>query len=133
MSARTTCRYRSALHLQRLRRCLGLWVLLVLSGGSGAEPLDEPLKPLPPIPTLAPGRVELGRQLFNDPRLSRNGTRSCASCHRLDKYGADDRAFSMGQMACRLRSIRQRYSMPALISDNSGMAGSSHSRSRGRP
>ncbi|MFG0495725.1 cytochrome-c peroxidase [Pseudomonas sp. YQ_13] len=96
MSVHIICRYRSVLYLQRLRRCLSLWVLLVLSAGSGAEPLDEPLKPLPPIPTLAPERVELGRQLFNDPRLSLNSTLSCASCHRLDKYGADDRAFSIG-------------------------------------
>lgn len=96
MFAQTTCRFRSVLHPQRLRRCLSLWVLLVLSVDSGAELLDEPLKPLPPIPALAPGRVELGRQLFNDPRLSHNGTLSCASCHRLDTYGVDGRAFSMG-------------------------------------
>ena len=31
------------------------------------------------VPT--PARVELGRQLFFDPRLSRKGAMSCASCH----------------------------------------------------
>jgi cytochrome c peroxidase len=30
---------------------------------------------------LAPAKVELGRQLFFDPRLSEDGTVSCASCH----------------------------------------------------
>ena len=59
-------------------------------------PLDEPLKPLPAVPTQNPLRVELGRQLFNEPRLSVNGSLSCASCHRLEKGGADDKAFSIG-------------------------------------
>ncbi len=61
-----------------------------------AAPLDEPLKPLPPPPTLDPQRVELGRQLFNDPRLSVDNSRSCASCHRLDLGGADGQPKSSG-------------------------------------
>ncbi|TWC49104.1 cytochrome c peroxidase [Pseudomonas sp. SJZ080] len=63
---------------------------------ASAAPLDEPLKPLPPVPQQNPLRVELGRQLFNEPRLSVNNTLSCASCHRLDKGGADTQAFSIG-------------------------------------
>ena len=39
-----------------------------------------PLK-LPPEVLLAPERVELGRKLFFDRRLSFNGTMSCAMCH----------------------------------------------------
>ncbi|MHC8365474.1 cytochrome-c peroxidase [Pseudomonas sp. ZT5P21] len=62
----------------------------------GAAPLDEPLKPLPPVPKQNPLRVELGRQLFNEPRLSVNNTLSCASCHRLENGGADTQAFSIG-------------------------------------
>ncbi len=61
-----------------------------------AAPLDEALKPLPPVPPLDPAKVELGRQLFNEPRLSVNNTLSCASCHRLETGGADDKAFSLG-------------------------------------
>jgi cytochrome c peroxidase len=38
----------------------------------------------------------LGKQLFNDPRLSANNTVSCASCHNLNKNGADDKQFSVG-------------------------------------
>lgn len=34
-------------------------------------------------------RVELGRRLFFDTRLSRDGTVSCASCHQPDKYFTD--------------------------------------------
>ncbi|WP_087500555.1 cytochrome-c peroxidase [Pseudomonas sp. SID14000] len=96
MFAHNTCCFTSVRRFERLRRYLSPLVLLMLCSNAGAEPLDEPLKPLPPIPVLAPGRVELGRLLFNDPRLSLNGTLSCTSCHRLDKYGADDRAFSVG-------------------------------------
>jgi cytochrome c peroxidase len=70
--------------------------MLGLGLSLGAAPLDEPLKPLPPRPQQDPQRVELGRQLFNETRLSVNGTLSCASCHHLAKGGADDKAFSIG-------------------------------------
>lgn len=62
---------------------------------SGA-PLDEPLKPLPAVPEQNPLQVELGRRLFNEPRLSVNNSLSCASCHRLEIGGADDKALSTG-------------------------------------
>lgn len=75
---------------------LALGLLVGMSVTAHAAPLDEPLKPLPPIPTLDPKRVQLGLRLFNDPRLSVNNTLSCASCHRLDKGGADDKPFSLG-------------------------------------
>ncbi|MBT9299713.1 cytochrome B6 [Pseudomonas sp. TAE6080] len=61
-----------------------------------AAPLDEALKPLPATPVLDASRVELGRRLFNETRLSINNTLSCASCHHLDKGGADDKPFSPG-------------------------------------
>ena len=37
----------------------------------------------------SPAAIELGRQLFFDPRLSANGTISCATCHRPDRLWAD--------------------------------------------
>lgn len=40
--------------------------------------------------------VELGRALFFDPRLSRDGTVACASCHRPELAFADDRPRSRG-------------------------------------
>ena len=61
-----------------------------------AAPLEEALKPLPAVPALAPDKVELGRQLFNEPRLSANNTLSCASCHQLAAGGADNKPFSIG-------------------------------------
>jgi len=70
--------------------------LLGLCLSVSAAPLDEPLKPLPAIPKQNPQRVELGRQLFNEPRLSVNGSLSCSSCHQLETGGADNKAFSIG-------------------------------------
>src|SRR6185369_3219104 len=57
---------------------------------------DEPLQPLPPGPDLDPRKVALGRRLFHDPRLSRDGRVSCATCHPLDRGGADGLAHSIG-------------------------------------
>ena len=43
-----------------------------------------------------PAKVDLGRMLFYDPRLSRDATVSCNSCHDLEHYGVDGRQFSLG-------------------------------------
>ena len=72
------------------------WMLLPLAMPAAAEPLDEPLKPLPEAPVQDARRVQLGQQLFNESRMSGNNTLSCASCHNLSKGGADDRQFSIG-------------------------------------
>lgn len=53
----------------------------------------------PPIPKdnpMTPEKVYLGRQLFMDPRLSKDGTVSCNSCHNVMASGGDNRAFSAG-------------------------------------
>ncbi len=55
--------------------------------------------PFPEIPEgneLTTARVELGRQLFYDPILSRDSTLSCASCHQQEFAFADNRVFSLG-------------------------------------
>jgi cytochrome c peroxidase len=46
-----------------------------------------------PIPV---SRVALGRQLFFDPRISLDGTVSCATCHRPALYGMDALSQSIG-------------------------------------
>lgn len=61
-----------------------------------AAPLDEPIQPIPMPLKQDPARVEIGRLLFRDPRLSGNGRMSCASCHDLGKGGGDGRARSIG-------------------------------------
>jgi cytochrome c peroxidase len=55
--------------------------------------------PEPNIPADNPltwEKVELGRLLFYDTRLSGNQTFSCASCHQQDKAFTDGRAVSVG-------------------------------------
>ncbi len=43
------------------------------------------------------GEVELGRRLFFDPRLSRSGAMSCASCHRPEKAMSDGLPRAVGR------------------------------------
>ncbi len=57
------------------------------------------LPDVPPIPAGNPqttAKVELGKQLFFDPRFSSTGTVSCNSCHNLMAGGEDSRTTSMG-------------------------------------
>lgn len=44
-------------------------------------PLGLPAVPVPPDNPVTAAKVELGRKLFFDRRLSHNGTMSCAMCH----------------------------------------------------
>lgn len=57
---------------------------------------DQPISPIPQRLELDPRKVALGRRLFHDPRLSRDDTISCASCHPLSKAGADARPLALG-------------------------------------
>jgi cytochrome c peroxidase len=56
---------------------------------------DEPITPIRPAETDA-AKADLGRTLFHDVRLSQSDTMACASCHRLDGGGDDDRSHSLG-------------------------------------
>ena len=56
----------------------------------------EPLEPLPTQMDLDPAKVALGKRLFHDPRLSKDGTVSCASCHDLASGGDDGEVVSVG-------------------------------------
>lgn len=71
------------------------------AGGVGgpalvAPPLGLPEPPVPADNALTPAKVELGRRLFFDRRLSSDGTVACASCHRPERAFADDRPLSLG-------------------------------------
>jgi cytochrome c peroxidase len=70
--------------------------LAAASYPAGALPQNEPIKPLPASLNADPARARIGRDLFIDPRLSANGTVSCASCHDLAKGGVDGRTRSPG-------------------------------------
>lgn len=55
--------------------------------------------PLPILPAdnpLLTARVALGERLFSDPRLSRDDTLSCVSCHRPENAFSDPRRRSLG-------------------------------------
>lgn len=55
--------------------------------------------PVPIVPgdnPMSDEKVELGRFLFYDTRLSLNGTYSCASCHQQSKAFTDGRAVAIG-------------------------------------
>jgi cytochrome c peroxidase len=54
----------------------------------------EPLQPLPMQLDLDPRKIALGSQLFNDVRLSRDDSISCASCHPVERGGLDRSARS---------------------------------------
>jgi len=61
-------------------------------------------KLLAPIPDEVPNpnnklnqaKIELGKKLYYDTRLSRSNTISCNSCHNLATYGVDNNPTSMG-------------------------------------
>lgn len=75
---------------------------------SASEQADALLKqarqifqPLPaaiasPDNSITPAKVALGRALFFDPRISLDGTVSCARCHQPALYGTDGLAKSIG-------------------------------------
>ncbi len=86
----------------QLRIFLGLFIPilsgLLAAGTVGAQQL-LPLLPSPPVPLSnlqTPSKVSLGKTLFFDPKLSVNGSISCASCHMPKAGYADPRPVSIG-------------------------------------
>lgn len=74
---------------------------LILAGSLSAPVLadriaNEPIKPIEPAKITEPEKVELGKKLFFDPRLSRSGFISCNSCHNLSMGGSDNLSTSIG-------------------------------------
>src|SRR5574337_652978 len=61
--------------------------------------LQEEAAYIPPNNPLTPEKIELGRQLFFDSRLSADGTVSCATCHAPDKGFSDGRPASLEDQA----------------------------------
>lgn len=59
-------------------------------------PSNEPIQPIMPAKITDPAKVELGKQLFFDPRLSRSGFISYNSCHNLSMGGSDNLQTSIG-------------------------------------
>ena len=57
---------------------------------------QQVIQPLPTTHAEKAEIVALGKALFNDKRLSKDGSLSCASCHGLDKGGTDQAAVATG-------------------------------------
>lgn len=71
--------------------CTSLWGSMTLA--------MVPLPQKPPIPKENPmsaKKIELGKQLFFDPRLSSTATVSCNSCHNVMSGGVDNTSVSTG-------------------------------------
>lgn len=56
----------------------------------------EPIKPIPKKIKYNKELALLGMRLYHDPRLSKDGTVSCASCHDLKLGGTDNKKVSSG-------------------------------------
>jgi cytochrome c peroxidase len=59
-------------------------------------PLGFPQPPVPADNPMTYPKVELGRHLFYDPRLSRDDNTSCSSCHKQELAFTDGLATSVG-------------------------------------
>ena len=81
----------------RYQKTLLLFAIsLVAAGVNAATPRNEPIKPIAPAVITEPEKVELGKKLFFDPRLSMSGIISCNTCHNLSLGGTDNLKTSIG-------------------------------------
>ncbi|HLS21894.1 MAG TPA: cytochrome-c peroxidase [Paenalcaligenes sp.] len=65
-------------------------------GASAESVRNVPVEPIQPVEITEPEKVELGKMLWFDPRLSRSGFISCNSCHNLSMGGSDNLVSSVG-------------------------------------
>jgi len=99
-----------------------LFALLLMLTGEKRVVLQPPLgldmyMPVPDTNPLTREKVALGRKLFFDTRLSRQGTLACASCHEPQRAFSDGRTLARG-----LNGVEGARNAPALI--NRGYGGS---------
>ena len=89
----------------KIKSSLTAAVLVLASQSAMADALsDSFLMMFKPLPTEAPStdnelseaKINLGRMLYYETRISKGGKMSCNSCHQLDKYGQDNLPFSPG-------------------------------------
>ena len=65
-------------------------------GGEKVSRSKEPIQPIPISFDYNSAKVELGKKLFFEPRLSKSGWITCNSCHNLSTGGADNLPSSIG-------------------------------------
>ncbi|MBI2472725.1 MAG: cytochrome-c peroxidase [Planctomycetes bacterium] len=66
------------------------------SMGAGSARSQEPIRPIPISFDWDIAKIELGKKLFFEPRLSKSGWISCNSCHNLSTGGSDNLTSSIG-------------------------------------
>ena len=67
-----------------------------MQDGAVSERSKEPIQPIPISFDWNSAKIELGKKLFFEPRLSKSGWISCNSCHNLSTGGADNLPSSIG-------------------------------------
>lgn len=77
------------------------WLAAAMAGAPGHDwvwklPDGFPAPRVPADNPMSEAKVELGRRLFHDPRLSGDGRLACASCHRPELAYTDGRALPVG-------------------------------------
>ena len=78
-------------------KVLGVAVALAVAGGAWAANVrDEPIKLIQAAQVSDAGKVELGKKLWFEPRLSMSGIISCNTCHNLSMGGTDNLKTSIG-------------------------------------
>lgn len=82
--------------MNRICTLLLFSVALVIQAPVFAQQALPDKVPVPANNPMTPEKIELGKQLYFDPRLSSTGTVSCNSCHNVMAGGDDSRAFSTG-------------------------------------
>ena len=85
--------------MNKPRLLMPLSICVLVASAAHAQQAWHPLPahaPEPPGNVGTPAKVDLGRTLFFDKRLSESGTVSCASCHNLKDGGADHYPSSLG-------------------------------------
>jgi cytochrome c peroxidase len=90
--------------------CLLFPAILIISGSLSCEKKSpegnneylEHFKPITqkvvenPKNGLTPAKIELGKMLYHDPRLSKSGLFSCNTCHNLGSYGMSNLPTDIG-------------------------------------
>lgn len=82
----------------KIKRLLGAMALAAVSLSAVAVewPALPAKAPEPANNPTTPAKVELGKLLYHDVRLSSNGVLSCNSCHNVMSGGEDNRSGSIG-------------------------------------